>query len=60
VTYDYVPGEPNWQESDHKCPECGAPVLVGDWWDDSPEMGGANIGTLHKCTSESCDYFESF
>ena len=51
-------GEQNWRESDMPCPECGSSTLVGDWWDDSPENGGACIGDLRKCTS--CDWFESF
>jgi hypothetical protein len=50
----------NWQESDRKCPECGSLLLVGSWWDDHPNNGGANIGELVDCTNESCDYFDSF
>lgn len=46
-----------WLPDDALCPECGAATLIGDWWDDTPENGGACIGTLHKCTR--CDWFES-
>jgi hypothetical protein len=54
-----VSGEPDdlidWRPSDEKCQECGADTLIGDWWDDEPEAGGACIGSLHKCTK--CDWF---
>lgn len=47
----------DWQPDDGKCPKCSAPTLIGNWFDDHPDNGGACIGTLHMCTQ--CDYFES-
>lgn len=48
----------NWRPdpNDRPCPQCGAATMVGDWWDDPPELGGGCIGTLHKCTQ--CDWFD--
>lgn len=47
----------NWRDNDQPCPRCGAPTLIGNWWDDPPELGGECIGTLHTCTR--CDWFDS-
>lgn len=49
----------NWRpEPDFRCPECGAAVEVGDWWDDELENGGACIGSKRRCTA--CDWSESY
>ena len=52
--------DPNWQLTDRPCPQCGKPILRGDWWDDHPDNGGALIGHLQKCSDEACDYREQF
>lgn len=42
------------------CPECGAPVVMRGWWDDSPENGGACIGAQYKCLGEdTCEFWEN-
>ena len=42
---------------DKPCPECGAPVILSDWWDDPEEYGGACIGVSLDCTQ--CDWDET-
>ena len=49
----------DWQPSDQRCPECASPTLDGKWWDDHPSNGGGCIGTARKCTSDTCDYYET-
>lgn len=49
--------DPGYRRDENRtCPECGDWVLVGDWWDDPPEDGGAIIGTRLRC--ESCEWGE--
>lgn len=38
-----------WRESGKECSTCGALMWARPWWDDSPEDGGACIGTWYSC-----------
>lgn len=42
--------------ADRTCPECGGVVYASEWWDDTPEMGGAHIGTRFDCSD--CAWFD--
>ena len=51
--------DPEWDDTDRKCPECGSPVQSAGWWDDPSSAGGACIGTQYRCTGESCRWTDS-
>jgi len=45
-----------WEESDVVCEHCGRLMWQAEWWDDPPEIGGANIGWRYKCGT--CGHYE--
>jgi hypothetical protein len=47
----------DWEPSDRICPDCKRRVWEAPWTDDSPENGGACIGTLYECGS--CGWSDS-
>jgi len=47
----------DWEESDRVCP-CGKLMWTAAWWDDTPEMGGGNIGTIYECGD--CGEYDTF
>lgn len=40
----------DYEESDKVCEKCkDKRMWISGWYDDSPEMGGACVGTMYEC-----------